>query len=174
MTHRLNVNEAGYNQSGQQTRVGGYTFSYNGEALLRTSVLYAAAMYRYDGNGRRVMKIDCPASAECQATTTGAVVMRYVYDVNGVLAAEYASTASVPPCLTCYVMEDHLGSRRVLTGSTGTVARCHDYEPYGEEVPGSATLGRTGCYGATASTGLLFTGKERDGETGLDYFGARY
>jgi len=34
----------------------------------------------------------------------------------------------------------------------------------------SATTATHG-YGAVA---VLFTGKERDGETGLDYFGARY
>ena len=172
-TNRVTLNGAAYDASGQQTGIGGYGFTYNAEGLLKKSVLSTATMYRYDGNGRRVLKIDCPTAADCQATTTGAVVTRYVYDANGTLAAESAGAASAPPCLTCYVMQDHLGSRRVLTGSTGKPARCHDYEPYGEELPGGA-FGRTGCYGTSASTGLLFTGKERDAETGLDYFGARY
>jgi RHS repeat-associated protein len=45
-----------------------------------------------------------------------------------------------------------------------------DYEPFGQELP------RTGVAGYTGANGLSqkFTGKERDGETGLDYFGARY
>ncbi len=52
--------------------------------------------------------------------------------------------------------------------------------PFGEEIP-SGTDGRTGCYGgggiypgAADAEDLKFTGKERDSETGLDYFGARY
>ena len=50
----------------------------------------------------------------------------------------------------------------------------HDYVPFGEELFAgvgirSAALG----YGAD-STRQKFTGKERDAETGLDYFLARY
>jgi RHS repeat-associated protein len=46
----------------------------------------------------------------------------------------------------------------------GNVVRRHDYYPFGEEyAPPPLTPDR-----------LRFTGKERDVETGLDYFGARY
>jgi RHS repeat-associated protein len=34
--------------------------------------------------------------------------------------------------------------------------------------------GRAGCYAFAAEPRVKFTGKERDAETGLDYFGARY
>ncbi|MDQ3803536.1 MAG: RHS repeat-associated core domain-containing protein [Acidobacteriota bacterium] len=59
------------------------------------------------------------------------------------------------------------------TGSLAGVSR-HDYLPFGEEL-------RAGAAGRTAGRGYAadgvrqrFTGKERDVETGLDYFGARY
>jgi RHS repeat-associated protein len=60
--------------------------------------------------------------------------------------------------------------------------RCIDYAPFGEEIP-SGQNGRTGCYETLGSPqfpappdveSLKFTGKERDAETGLDFFGARY
>ena len=54
----------------------------------------------------------------------------------------------------------------------------HDYLPFGEEIY-SGTGSRTAALKyilITGSSGLTdkFTGKERDAETGLDYFGARY
>jgi RHS repeat-associated protein len=59
------------------------------------------------------------------------------------------------------------------SGSLGGIRR-HDFSPFGEELSAgigirSASLG----YGAD-STRQKFTGKERDDETGLDYFLARY
>jgi RHS repeat-associated protein len=58
---------------------------------------------------------------------------------------------------------DALGSVRAVTDETGAVLRRHDYFPFGEEYlaqPGTDTR--------------RFTGKDRDAETGLDYFEARY
>ncbi|MFN2529832.1 MAG: RHS repeat-associated core domain-containing protein [Pyrinomonadaceae bacterium] len=49
------------------------------------------------------------------------------------------------------------------------------YLPFGEEL-GAGTGGRTTAQGYSVSDGVRqhFTSKERDNETGLDYFGARY
>ena len=58
------------------------------------------------------------------------------------------------------------------SGSLANVSR-HDYLPFGEELFAgnrSTQLGYTNADGARQK----FTGKERDNETGLDYFGARY
>jgi SanA protein len=60
-----------------------------------------------------------------------------------------------------------------------------DYLPFGYTIPASATDPRSGvtdtCNGVSVTTYMQdpafrqrFTGKERDSETGLDYFGARY
>jgi RHS repeat-associated protein len=62
-----------------------------------------------------------------------------------------------------YYHTDAIGNVRAITDASGKVIERHDYQPYGEEwLPQGGTQP------------LRFTGKERDGETGLDYFGARY
>jgi RHS repeat-associated protein len=60
------------------------------------------------------------------------------------------------------------------TGGLANVKR-HDYLPFGEELF-AGTAGRTVAQGYSAADGVRqqFTQKERDIETGLDYFGARY
>ncbi|MEO8662823.1 MAG: RHS repeat-associated core domain-containing protein, partial [Bryobacteraceae bacterium] len=76
---------------------------------------------------------------------------------------------------TCFLTTDHLGSVRMVTDAAGTVISRHDYLPFGEEIP--ASVGNRSAvpgYGAGDGVPERFTGKERDGETGLDYFGARY
>lgn len=80
---------------------------------------------------------------------------------------------------TRYLFQGPLGSTRLVTDSTGAVVKRYDYRPFGQEM--SAGLnGRSGKYSTgsypAVSDGqrVRFTGKERDAETGLDYFGARY
>ena len=70
---------------------------------------------------------------------------------------------------------DHLGSHRVTTDASGAVLARHDYDPFGEEITSSVN-GRSSIagYSAIDSVRQKFTGKERDGELGLDYFLARY
>src|SRR5216684_2925264 len=60
------------------------------------------------------------------------------------------------------------------SGSLANVSR-HDYLPFGEELF-AGTGGRTTAQGYTSSDNVRqkFTQKERDNETGLDYFLARY
>jgi RHS repeat-associated protein len=61
-----------------------------------------------------------------------------------------------------------------LTGSLAGIKR-HDYLPFGEEV-GAGVGGRTQAQGYSQVDNVRqhFTGKERDNETGMDYFGERY
>jgi hypothetical protein len=105
-------------------------------------------------------------------------VTSYVYDAGGSLVAEY-STAIPPVTGTEWLADDHLGSTRLVMTGTGIVKR-YDYLPFGEEIP-QGQGGRGAAYGTQApvpgSPDLVsekFTSKERDSETGLDYFGARY
>ena len=59
---------------------------------------------------------------------------------------------------------DHLGSVRLLTDDTGAVANTYEYDAYGRVIASSETIAQP--YG--------FTGRERDQESGLYYYRARY
>ncbi|MGH9826464.1 MAG: RHS repeat-associated core domain-containing protein, partial [Blastocatellia bacterium] len=70
------------------------------------------------------------------------------------------------------------GSTRVITASTtptSVVLERDDFLPFGEEI-GNIGAGRNGVAGYSSSTDIRqkFTSKERDAESYLDYFGARY
>jgi RHS repeat-associated protein len=75
-----------------------------------------------------------------------------------------------------WLVTDHLGTPRIVfdvSGSLATLKR-HDYLPFGEELF-AGVGGRTTALGYSGDTiRQQFTLKERDVETGLDYFGARY
>ncbi|MFZ5927626.1 MAG: RHS repeat domain-containing protein [Acidobacteriota bacterium] len=145
-----------YDAAGNLTAIGGFTFAYDAENRLVSSTLNSVTTtYAYDGEGRRVKK--------------GSVVM--VYDAFGRLAAESGGTAE--PVGTEYLTADHLGSTRLVTSSTGAERRCLDYLPFGEQMTqGMGTRGA--CYASATEPRVKFTGKERDAESGLDYFVARY
>ncbi|HKS30537.1 MAG TPA: RHS repeat-associated core domain-containing protein [Pyrinomonadaceae bacterium] len=77
---------------------------------------------------------------------------------------------------TRYLTADHLGSTRVVTDAAGVVKERHDYLPFGEEI--EARVSGRGDVGQedyrVGNIRQKFTGKERDVESGLDYFEARY
>jgi RHS repeat-associated protein len=126
--------------------------------------------YTYDGNGERVLKSN---------TSTGAAVKRYWSmggntlaegDGSGNLTAEYiyfggkrVARIDLPANTVHYYLSDHLGSTSIVATATGTVEEESDYYPFGTEVV--VTSGQNH---------YKFTGKERDTETNVDYFGARY
>jgi len=64
---------------------------------------------------------------------------------------------------------DHLGSVRLITNDEGAKVSRHKYLPFGEEVFTWEYLPDDVGYNTH-----VFTGHERDGETGLDYMMARY
>jgi RHS repeat-associated protein len=63
-----------------------------------------------------------------------------------------------------YYFADHLGSSRVVTSATGAILDDADFYPFGGERVVNSSSGNA----------YKFTGKERDSESSLDYFGARY
>jgi RHS repeat-associated protein len=159
---------ASYDAAGNQLVVNGDTLTYDAEnrqISAREGPALGGAMetYAYDGNGQRVVK-----SAPAGRTV-------YVYDAFGQLAAEYSNAApsAPPPCTTCYLSYDHLGSLRMVTDIYANVVARHDYLPFGEEIPGG-WAGRGATWGVHDDVAQKFTAKERDQETGLDFFGARY
>jgi RHS repeat-associated protein len=161
----------GYDAAGNITHVGSMTrnFTYDVENRQASATIGGAtSMYTYDAEGRRVTK------------TGGSQTTVYVYDAFGHLTAEYGST---PISGTLYLTSDTLGSTRLTTTGNSTsgasLGQNFDYRPFGEEI-GASWAGRDATFSpdsypsAPSDPSMRFTGKERDAETGLDFFGARY
>lgn len=90
--------------------------------------------------------------------------------------AEYQTLASALYREVFWLVADQLGTPRIVIDRTGSLAavKRHDYLPFGEELVATQG-GRTTALGYAAdATRQKFTLKERDNETGLDYFLARY
>jgi RHS repeat-associated protein len=96
--------------------------------------------------------------------------------ILGLLGISVALASGLPPPVDAadvveYVVTDAIGNIRVVTDEQGKVVERHDYLPFGEEWTTGPCAANPGV--AEGQT-RKFTGKERDEETGLDYFGARY
>jgi RHS repeat-associated protein len=139
------------------------------------------AQYRYDTTGRRVSKLVRRQGGEVAVTVTvdglfERLVLvgplgRSAHDTVHVLdgAARVALLRVGPPApgdqapAEQYQVSDHLESSTVvLDAASGLVSR-EEFTPYGET-----------SFGSHARKRYRYTGKERDEESGLDYFGARY
>ncbi len=116
--------------------------------------------YFYDGDGKRIKKI------------VGSETTIFVYNASGQLVAEYAATTPTAPQIS-YLTSDTLGTPRINTDASGQVTARHDYMPFGEEIIGLGNRQSTNGY-QTDNIRQKFTQKERDAETGFNYFGARY
>jgi RHS repeat-associated protein len=158
-----------YDNSGNLTReVDGHTYQYDAENKMVSydggATTGGGASYSYDADGRRVKKV--VGGPTLVATT-------FVYDVSGQLIAEYNNSGPTGTG-TSYLTSDTLGSPRVITDPNQQVKSRHDYLPFGGEI-----FGGTGARNSQQNYGAgnlrqKFTLKERDIETGLDYFLARY
>jgi len=175
------ITNAGYSYDavGNLTNDGVQSFGYDAENKIK-SVNGVGDIYRYDGDGNRIRKNFTNgdklrmvySGAQLVAEydlTTGSLKKEYAYGAKGLVATIEPGTG------TTYATSDHLGSPRVITNSSAAVVSRHDYMPFGEELC-SGVGGRTVGMGFCGNDGVRqkFTLKERDPETGLDYFSARY
>jgi len=144
------------------------TYYYNSENQLYNP--NATYTYTYDADGVRAQKA---ASATVgtkywpgpggeflmETNGSGTINEEYIY-FNG----ERIARVDRPSGTVHYYFSDELGSSSTLTDALGNVQERYYYYPYGGLV---ASIGSDPNH-------YLFTGKERDSETGNDYFGARY
>src|SRR3984885_11064822 len=121
--------------------------------------------YTYDGDGDRVQKSSGKiywygAGSEIldESDASGSMTDEYVY-FGGKRIAHRDSSNNV-----VYYAADHLGTSRVVASSAGAILDQSDFYPFGGERVLTASSGNT----------YKFTGKERDSESNLDSFGARY
>ena len=180
-TNRITTSGYSYDAAGNLTNdtVHAYTFDAENKILKVDTV----SAYVYDGEGQRVRKlvgenlrfiygIGGQEIAEFSGAS-GALQKEYIYGASGLVAT--IEPTAVNSNGTRYMTSDNLGTPRVITNSSAGVISRHDYKPFGEEI-GAGTGGRTTGMGYSVADGIRqrFTSKERDNETALDYFGARY
>jgi RHS repeat-associated protein len=168
----------GYDAAGNMTSNGSASYVYDDENRL---IATAANSYLYDGDGERVEKCTegtTPGTCATNATGTlywrgsgsdplsetdlsGNVINTYIF-FNGQRVARSDSAGA-----THYYFSDHLGSHGVVENAAGSACEQDiDYYPYG---------GQENDYCSTpVAQNYKFTGKERDTESNLDNFGARY
>jgi RHS repeat-associated protein len=181
-TSNNRITGASYDSSGNLLNDGSHTYTYDAENKI--AKVDNVAAYIYNGEGQRVRKlvgenlhfvygIGGQLIAEFSGST-GSLQKEYTYGASGLLAT--IEPTAVNSNGTRYTTPDHLGSPRVITNSGASVISRHDYMPFGEEL-GAGVGGRTtgmGFPGTSDGIRQKFSLKERDIETGLDYFGARY
>ena len=158
-----------YDDAGNQLGVSPSVASYDGEGRMISDQAVILSntyerTYFYDGRGKRVRKVGTENGVRVADTV-------FVYDAFGKAVAEYSTSSGTNG--TEYLSADPLGSTRLVTNDAAGVLARRDYLPFGEEIP-AGIGGRPGEFEATTGQSRRFTGKERDAETGLDYFGARY
>src|SRR6202165_1094511 len=123
---------------------------------------------RRDADGNRVEKANGTTGTLYWYMTPGIVAES---DLTGNLQSEYiffdgerVARRDFPDNAVSYYFSDHLKTASVVTDSAGNIKSESDYYPWGGELQ----------FSNNDSNHYKFTGKERDAETGLDYFGARY
>jgi RHS repeat-associated protein len=144
----------------------GNTPTYDQENRIAT---VAGFTYYYDADGTRMEKSTGtsgtmywpgPSGTLTETDLTGSINEEYIY-FNG----QRIARVDRPSGTVHYYFSNHLGSHSMVTSATGVCEQDIDYYPYG---------GVIADHCATVAQHYKFTGKERDSESGLDEFGARY
>ena len=112
----------------------------------------------------------------------GRLLSRLSFVAGLLLVASPAVSQSLPsgnpatPEQVRFYHSDALGSVRAVTDIDGEIVSRSDYLPFGEQIPEDRGRGDIAGYSENDDAGnkQRFTGKERDNESGLDFFGARY
>jgi RHS repeat-associated protein len=133
--------------------------------------------YLYDAGGNRVKKFTRTSGGNWQSTTYIDGIIEYTEDDSSNLGSishimddskriatvrdGYDFGDSTPSVK--YNMDDHLGSSNVVVDDTGALVSFEEYYPFGET-----------SFGSYGKKRYRFCGKEKDEESGLYYYGARY
>jgi len=162
-SNRITNTGFSYDTAGNEMGDGMNSYVYDAENHLTSA---AGVSYTYDGDGKRVQKSNgklywygTGSDPLDESDASGNITDEYVF-FGGKRIARRDSSGNV-----VYYFSDHLGTSRLVTDSTGaTLLDDSDFYPFGGERPVLSSSGNT----------YKFTGKERDTESGLDMFGARY
>ena len=158
-----------YDAAGNLLNDGSHSYTYDAENRITQVDGGSTASYVYGANGQRVQK------------TTSSGTVNYVYDLSGHQVAEINSSggwnrgevyagsrhlATYNNSTTYFIHPDWLGTERARSSVSGGLCETITSLPFGD---GQSTSGS--CSDASP---MHFTGKERDTESGLDNFGARF
>ena len=114
------------------------------------TINYIDTYYIYSFDGKLLSEYD----------QTGSCVRDYIYAGNRLIAEYRPQTSKY-----YYYMSDQISSTRIITDDSGAVVYSEAYGPYGD-------VQKT--WAKTYDPKQKFSGKEREGYSELDYFGARY
>ncbi len=139
------------------------SFTYDAENRMTAG---GGVNYTYDGDGKRVAKSNgklywygmSGLDALLETDSAGNTPTEYVFFGGKRIARRDPSGA------VFHYFSNHLGSTSVITNASGTIVEESDYYPFGGE---RVVVNND-------PNPYKFTGKERDSESGLDNFGARY
>jgi RHS repeat-associated protein len=183
----------GYDAHGNMTSANGQVLRWNYADRLESVDLVGGgrAYYSYDASGNRVRKVVERTAALVQrrdyignweryrSATSGNVdlereTLRVMDDKQCVALVETKTIEAgvagpMPETRTRWQIGNHLGSVAIELDESAGVISYEEYYPYG----GTAYLARTGVVQSSFKR-YRYQGKERDEETGLYYYGARY
>ena len=179
-----------YDAAGDVTQDPLNSYLYDAEGRLCAAMTAGPSYtgYVYDAAGTRVAKGSL-TSFSCNFAANGFTpTASYVLGPGGEQVTEYAVSAGTSTWVhtnafsgghlqatyhdtgTYFYLGDWLGTKRVEVGASGCAAAFTSL-PYGDGLTTVALPGYSSCIDATEHH---FTGKERDNESGNDYFPARY
>jgi RHS repeat-associated protein len=156
-----------YDAAGNVTQDNlGNAYTYDSENRIATVAGYT---YSYDADGARMEKStgstgtmywQGPSGALAETNLAGTINEEYIF-FNGARIARVDRPSGTPH----YYFSNNIGSHTVVTNATGVCEQDIDYYPYGGVIKD---------YCPVVAQHYKFTGKERDTESGLDNFEARY
>jgi len=139
------------------------SYTWNDESLIKTA---AGVTYTYDGDGNRVRKSDgkiywygAGGQVLDESDSSGNITDEHVFFGGDRVAHRVVSGNAI-----YFYGQDALGTTRTVFTSAGALCYDADFYPFGGER----------AYTNTCTPNYKFTGKERDSESNLDNFGARY
>jgi len=133
--------------------------------------------YLYDAGGNRVKKYTRTAGGNWETITYIDGLIEYREDQDGKIQSINHVMDDTKRIATIrdghdfgdttpkikYNFDDHLGSSNILVDDSGTLVNQEEYYPFGET-----------SFGSYAKKRYRFCGKEKDEESGMYYYGARY
>jgi RHS repeat-associated protein len=159
-----------YDAVGNLLNDGSHSYLYDAENRI-VSVDGGATTYVYDAEGRRFSKTTGSNTVATVYDREGRPLVRSSFAPGELYAAgmhlgTYIVNSGHTDSIFYYDHADWLGTERARTNLAGTACETIASLPFGDNQTISGTCGDI--------SPLHFTGKERDTESNLDYFGARH